>query len=128
MRSVPMTGGKRVCAGLAATLCALTLCAPARAAAQRYYLALGDSDAFGFQFPKYHDGVPASDFTGYAEDLEVQLPDLTLVNYGCVGESTTSFLQGPCPYKALGQQLHDDYTGSQLSAALAFLLAHPRRT
>jgi lysophospholipase L1-like esterase len=114
---------------LAVALCWLALCAPAHAAAQHYYLALGDSDAFGFQFRTYSPGVPASAFhTGYADDLHADLPDLALVNYGCVGESTVSFLRGPCPYKALGQQLHDDYDGSQLKAALAFLLAHPLRT
>jgi lysophospholipase L1-like esterase len=114
---------------LASALCWLSLCVPAHAGAPHRYLALGDSDAFGFQFRSYFPGVPASAFhTGYADDLHVRLPSLALVDYGCPGESSASFLQGPCPYKALGQQLHDDYTGSQLKAALAFLLAHPLRT
>ena len=48
---------------LAFALCWLALCAPAHAA-RRYYLALGDSDAFGFQFRG--PGVPARDYhTGY---------------------------------------------------------------
>jgi Tol biopolymer transport system component/lysophospholipase L1-like esterase len=122
-----MKARARVSLILAAVGC-LALCAPAQAAAQRYHLALGDSDAFGFQSVRYHDGVPASDFAGYAEDLRTDLPTLALVNYGCPGESTVSFSTGPCPYKALGQRLHDDYTGSQLKAALAFLLSHPLRT
>jgi lysophospholipase L1-like esterase len=113
---------------LASALCWLSLCVPAHAGAPHRYLALGDSDAFGFQFRSYFPGVPASTFTGYAADLHAERPALALVNYGCVGESTVSFLQGPCPYKALGQQLHDDYTGSQLKAALAFLLTHPLRS
>src|SRR5262249_38106961 len=110
-------------------LCWLALCAPAHGAAPRYYVALGDSDAFGFQFRGYFPGVPASAFhTGYADGVHAELPDLAVVNYGCPGESTVSFLSGPCPYKALGQQLHDDYAGSQLKAALAFLVTHPLRT
>ena len=56
------------------------------------------------------------------------MPGRTLVNYGCPGESTVSFIHGPCEYKALGQQLHDDYDTSQLRAAVGFLLAHPGRT
>src|SRR5262249_24179938 len=77
----------------------------------------------------YVPGVPASAFhTGYADDLHGVLPSLALVNYGCPGESTVSLLQGPCPYKALGQQLHDDYTGSQFKAALTFLVTHPLPT
>jgi lysophospholipase L1-like esterase len=74
-------------------------------------------------------GVPASALsTGYANVLIAQLPGRTLVNYGCPGESTVSFIHGPCEYKALGEQLHDDYDTSQLRAAIAFLLAHPGRT
>jgi lysophospholipase L1-like esterase len=44
------------------------------------------------------------------------------------GRATVSFIHGPCDYKALGQQLHDDYDSSQLRAAVAFLLTHPGRT
>jgi len=114
--------------GIAAALAALALAAPAEAAPQRYYLALGDSDAFGFQFPKFTPGVPAGAFhTGYADAVAAALPGRKLVNYGCPGESTVTFILGPCPYKQQGQQLHDDYDGSQLKAALAFLLGHPGR-
>jgi lysophospholipase L1-like esterase len=87
-------------------------------------LALGDSHAFGFQFPKYHPGVPASDYsTGYA-DLVAAERELTVTNFGCPGESTVTFVTGPCPYRALGEQMHDDYTGSQLAAALGYLRSH----
>jgi lysophospholipase L1-like esterase len=114
---------------LAAAVVWLALAAPASASPQHYYLALGDSHAFGFQFSKYAPGVPASAFhTGYADRIASELTALRLVNYGCPGESTVSFIVGPCPYRALGQQLHDDYTGSQLKASLAFLLTHPGRT
>jgi lysophospholipase L1-like esterase len=119
--------GRACC--LALVLAGALLTAPAHAAPQRYYLALGDSDAFGFQFPKYTPGVPASAFsTGYADHVAAALPGRRLVNYACPGESTTSFITGPSPYRANGQQLHDDYVGSQLATALAFLLTHPGRT
>jgi lysophospholipase L1-like esterase len=107
------------------------LCAPPADAAppERYYLALGDSHAFGFQFPKYAPGVPATAFhSGFADIVAAAPPQRRLVNYACPGESSVSFIAGPCPYKALGQQLHDDYSGSQLKAALGFLLTHPGRT
>jgi lysophospholipase L1-like esterase len=114
---------------LTAALSWLALVAPAQAAPQRYYLALGDSQAFGFQFHKYAPGVPASAFhTGYADSLIARLPGRTLVNYSCPGESSVSFITGPCPYKALGEQLHDDYEASQLAAAVAFLRTHPAKT
>jgi len=106
----------------------IALAAPAQAAPPRYYLALGDSDAFGFQFPKYAPGVAAATFaTGYADVIAARLRRI-VVNYGCPGESTLTFGTGPCPYKAAGQQLHDDYPGSQLAAAVEFLLTHRGRT
>ena len=50
-------------------------------------------------------------------------PGITTVNFSCPGESTLSFTT-PCAWKASGHALHDDYPGSQLDAALAFLTAH----
>lgn len=99
---------------------------------KQYYLALGDSLAFGFQSFKFNANfpvVPASVFsTGYADYLGGMLqeirPGITTVNYGCPGETTTSFIDGGCNYTASGFPLHDPYEGSQLSAALAFLDAH----
>jgi lysophospholipase L1-like esterase len=114
---------------LAVALAALAVASPAHAGARRYYLALGDSHAFGFQFPKYAPGVTATAFhTGYADVIAAARPALVLVNYGCPGDSTVTFTTGPCPYKAAGQQLHDDYARTQLAAALEFLLAHRGRT
>jgi lysophospholipase L1-like esterase len=52
-------------------------------------------------------------------------PGITTVNYGCPGESTESFLTGPCIWTQIGQQLHDAYAGNQLEAAITFLRAHP---
>ena len=99
---------------------------------KRYYLALGDSLAFGFQFDKFNENfpsVPASIFsTGYVDALAGMLqeirPGITTVNYGCSGETSHTFIQGGCLYTASGFPLHDPYDGSQLSAALTFLRAH----
>jgi lysophospholipase L1-like esterase len=94
-----------------------------------YYLALGDSYAYGFQNSKFVAGLPPAAFdTGYVDVFAARLrairPNITVVNYGCPGESTTSFIVGPCPFHALGQ-LHDGFEASQLDAATAFLAAHP---
>jgi lysophospholipase L1-like esterase len=92
------------------------------------YLALGDSIAYGFQTGKALAGLPPEAFnTGYVDLFSARLrhlrPRIATVNYSCPGESTTSFLQ-PCIWKTSGHALHNDYTGSQLEAALAFLAAH----
>jgi hypothetical protein len=94
---------------------------------KRYHLALGDSLAFGFQFVKFNanfPSVPASVFaTGYVDALAGMLqgirPDITTVNYGCPGETSSSFIHGGCFYTGAGFPLHDPYDGAQLSAALA---------
>jgi lysophospholipase L1-like esterase len=95
---------------------------------KQYYLALGDSIAFGLQLHKVTPGVPASAFTGYVDVLVPRLssirPKLEFVNYGCPGETTTSFMNGGCPWTATGGPLHDPYQGSQLNAAVTFLKAH----
>jgi len=99
---------------------------------KRFYLALGDSLAFGFQFDKFNanvPSVPASIFaTGYVDNLAGMLgkirPGITTVNYGCPVETTVTFIQGGCVYTTIGFPLHDPYDGSQLSAALVFLHDH----
>jgi len=101
---------------------------PRSAPPKSYYLALGDSIAYGFQTSKALAGLPPDAFnTGYADLFAAQLrqlrPHIATVNYSCPGESTTSFLL-PCIWKASGHALHNDYPGSQLDAALAFLAAH----
>ena len=63
---------------------------------KRYYLALGDSLAFGFQFVKFNanfPSVPASTFsTGYVDDFSGMLqeirPGIATLNYGCPGETS----------------------------------------
>jgi lysophospholipase L1-like esterase len=94
-----------------------------------YYLALGDSMAYGYQPTKAKAGARAADFdTGYVDVFAKRLrrisPGLRVVNYGCPGESTVTFTRGGCPTLAEGVELHDPHRGSQLQAARSFLRAH----
>jgi lysophospholipase L1-like esterase len=98
---------------------------PAAAATTGYYLSLGDSLAFGYQPDLVAAGdLNAADYRGYAEDFAAMRPGLTLVNFGCPGETTHTLLVGGCQWPGT---LHDSYGGasSQAAAALAFLAAHP---
>ena len=95
---------------------------------KRYYLSLGDSIAYGFQTDKAEAGLPPEAFdTGFvdlfSDRLRTLRPGNTTVNYSCPGESTRSY-RSPCIWKTSGHALHDDYSGSQADAALAFLRAH----
>lgn len=103
----------------------------AAAAPTAYLLSLGDSLAFGYQQAKLdaeqHGGHydPAT-FPGYTTPLARRLAAATgarvaAVDYGCPGETTTTYLDGGCPF---GQRLHNPYAGAQASAALTFLRAH----
>jgi lysophospholipase L1-like esterase len=99
---------------------------------QAYYLALGDSIAYGFQPAKASAGLPPSRFnTGYVDVFAARMralaPKLRVVNYGCPGESTRSFIAGGCSGRGDVRGLHDAFTGSQLGAAVAFLRAHRGR-
>jgi lysophospholipase L1-like esterase len=96
---------------------------------QRYYLALGDSLAFRIQADKVNAGLPPSGFdTGYVDVFAARLralaPRLRVVNYGCPGESTQTFIGGGCPWLVGHKPLHDSFRGPQLAAALAFLRTH----
>ena len=100
------------------------------------YLALGNSLAFGYSEAKfnslYPNENPAAYDTGYVDDfarvLKLFDPGLQVVNDGCPGETTESFIKGPCQYH-LEFPLHHPYIGgptsSQISDALAYLGAHP---
>jgi lysophospholipase L1-like esterase len=97
-----------------------------------YYLALGDSLTYGLQPDKVDAGLPPSGFrTGYvdvfADRLRALSPGIRVVNYGCPGETTQTFVDGGCPWLLGGRPLHDSFRGAQLRAALAFLRAHPGR-
>jgi lysophospholipase L1-like esterase len=103
---------------------------------QLSYLALGDSLAFGYSEAKfdslYPNENPADFDTGYVDDfaraLKLGDPNLRVINDGCPGETTNSFINGPCEYQ-LSFPLHHPYSGgpdsSQLSDALSYLNAHP---
>jgi lysophospholipase L1-like esterase len=130
--------------GCALALLALTalLLAPAAGAwpgggrpgshVQPSYLALGDSLAFGYSQAKFNSLLPtepASAYdTGYVDDFGKLLglfePGVQTVNDGCPGETTESFIKGPCEY-GLHFPLHHPYSGSQLADALSYLGAHP---
>jgi lysophospholipase L1-like esterase len=99
-----------------------------------FYLALGDSLAFGFSKVRFAEDVQPSGLvdpgvfdTGYVDDFSARLreirPDIQTVNLSCPGETSATYLQGGCPYRP--EPLHVDYTGAQRDAALAFLRAHP---
>ncbi|HTZ42604.1 MAG TPA: SGNH/GDSL hydrolase family protein [Jatrophihabitans sp.] len=114
-----------------ALVVALVAAAPAQARPvtpdRQYYLSLGDSLAFGYQpdLVAEHDVNPA-DYRSYAEHFAALAHRLRLVNYGCPGETTTTLVQGGCPWP---YPLHDSYGSatSQLGAARSFLTAHPGR-
>jgi lysophospholipase L1-like esterase len=100
------------------------------------YLALGDSLAFGYSQAKFNElfpSEPASAYdTGYVDDfghvLRLFQPGVQTINDGCPGETTDSFIKGPCEY-GLAFPLHHAYSGgplsSQLSDALNVLSTHP---
>jgi hypothetical protein len=104
---------------------------PASAAAPKfnppksYYLALGDSVTYGYQASKVVPGFTADDFDNDVDVFAAQLrsiqPTIEVVNYGCPGESSTTFIHGGCPGSLIGFPVHDPFSGPQLDAALAFL-------
>src|SRR5919204_5304145 len=93
-----------------------------------YYLALGDSIAFGFQPTKNPGARPSAVNTGYVDLFAARLrklsPKIQVVNYGCPGESTVTFTRGGCDWLKGGGKLHDAFRGPQLKAAVSFLRAH----
>jgi lysophospholipase L1-like esterase len=106
---------------------------------QHYYLALGASYAFGFQGAKFQSELQTGTYsaasfnTGYVDDFAQMLAAgrsrLRTVNLSCPGETSDSFISGGCRFHLSGLSLHNDYPAgvSQLSAALAFLNAHPHQ-
>lgn len=94
-----------------------TASAATSAGPKAYYLALGDSLAFGYQpdFDWYH---------GYADDFFTFLQaqgTTSYTNLACPGETTHTFINGGCSYWYLRKAF---YLGSQLSAALSFIHRH----
>lgn len=89
--------------------------APSTFTHKKYYLALGDSLAFGYQ--------PNLDFThGYVDDLSAYLTAnkgfQPVADMGCSGETSVTMLNGECPYPTLRKY---PYKGAQYEAALDYL-------
>jgi lysophospholipase L1-like esterase len=139
---------RRPCTGLvvslACTVATALFVTPAMAGSpkfippKQYSLALGDSLAFGYQEAKFVQMVaagaydPAGFATGYIDVFAARLQTVrrgtTTVNYSCPGETSDTFINGGCFFRSsIPLPLHDDYpaTTPQLTAALAFLRAHP---
>lgn len=107
---------------------------------QHYYLALGASYAFGFQGAKFQSELQTGTYsaasfdTGYVDDFADMLAagrsQLDTINLSCPGETSDTFINGGCQFHLVGLSLHTDYPSAvpQLSAALAFLTAHPHQT
>jgi lysophospholipase L1-like esterase len=104
---------------------------------RQYYLSLGDSFGFGLQLTRFfemlEDGTYTPDAfnTGYTDDLAAMVrarlrPDLQVVNYSCPA-TTTAGMSDPdgCFFPSAALDLHDNFTGAQLDAALTFLRSHP---
>ena len=96
---------------------------------QKYYLALGDSLAFGFQgFKVVPPFAPTQFTTGYVDDFARQLltakDEIRTVNDGCPGATTTTLLSvaGCTTYPF---PLHHSYATTQIADAVAFLNANP---
>jgi lysophospholipase L1-like esterase len=139
------------CVGAVAMLGALAFASAAGAATPTLgstYLALGDSLAYGYhraQFESEYPNInPANYHEGYVNDfgalLKLANPKLALINDGCPGETTETFINGPgAPYTgaycAGGPTgtpfpfvwLHNSYAPytSQLEDALAILKERP---
>jgi len=90
---------------------------PSLVGPKAYYLALGDSLAFGYQ--------PNVDWNhGYVDDFFTDLQShgtTTVTNMGCPGETSNTFINGGCPGILLHKYL---YFSSQLAAAVSYLRSH----
>ena len=85
---------------LLTALAASAASGPVYQAPQAYYLALGDSIAYGFQPNKPKAAPPSAFDSGYVDLFAARLrklsPTIQVVNYGCPGESTRTFAAGGC--------------------------------
>jgi len=105
---------------------------PKFSAPKSFTLGLGDSLMFGYQEAKFATNpFDLTQFhTGFAflfaERVAETAPGngTALINLGCPGETTRSFLDGPCAYHSVGLPLHVNYGGSQMAMAEAILDVH----
>ncbi|HZS79309.1 MAG TPA: SGNH/GDSL hydrolase family protein [Ktedonobacteraceae bacterium] len=84
---------------------------------KKYYLALGDSLAFSYQPDLNYDDGYVDDFYANLQGHGTQ----HLANMGCPGETSSTFINGGCPYAFLRKF---PYIGPQLNAALIYLQLH----
>jgi lysophospholipase L1-like esterase len=112
-------------------LLAIALLAPtgaeAKAKPTKYYLALGDSLAWGYEQDAAGKVVrsPNSYVNQVYKAARKRTKKLKLVNYGCPGENLKTFVDGGC----IGQPLVSTYdTRSQWTKAAAFLKKHRKQT
>lgn len=85
--------------------------------AKPYYVALGDSLAFGYQPNRIMN-------QGYVDDFfhEAQSHGMTtLANFACPSETTTTMIHGGCAYSWYVKYAH---SGSQLDGAVNYITAH----
>lgn len=90
---------------------------PPRVGPGTYYMAIGDSLAFGYQPDLNWDDGYANYFFHNLQGHGVKDYD----NLACPGETTTTMIQGGCPFSLLRKF---PYIGPQLKAAVAFLHSH----
>jgi lysophospholipase L1-like esterase len=101
---------------------------PSDAAPSAWYLALGDSIAFG-QNPTIADEMELALFIGYPVAVAAA-KGYGLANAGCSGEATSGFISATgadngCREDKARGRLHTIYTSTQLEFATSFLKAHP---
>jgi len=129
-----------------ATASATTATTAATTSSPGYYLALGDSVAFGYRPPQVTTNAQyenADNFAAYPNDVAAA-ENLVLVNASCPGETTSSMLSATAQSNGCENSydpnsstnpvaggyrtyfpLHASYTGSQIAFAEQFLKAHP---
>lgn len=95
------------------------------------YLALGDSVTFGYIVDAGYEYLYPTNFVGYT-DYVALAGNLDLVNAGCPGETTSSFISSTgvdngCRAYRQAFPLHVAYTSTQLAFATAYL-RHRRGT
>lgn len=136
MRSLTSLRSRIACA-LAISMAALAVAAPLAQADQgvkkpsAYYLALGDSLAFGYQGYKVVPPFAESQFTtGYVDDFGAKLRTIKkknkIINNGCPGATSTS-MNSTAGCTTYPFPVHHAYGAglSQLQDAIAFINAHP---
>lgn len=100
---------------------------------EHFYLATGDSISFGYQ-------PDLNFYSGFADDLESQFKQgelnsstshvrftNILANFACPGESTTTMIDGNCPFRKFLKETYvcpSQPTCGQLDAVVNFLQAH----